>query len=87
VRFFVTSFLALHYSNIHQKGACQNGLLRQGYHIGSGIPVTLIGGYFEAKKEGDVPNYQAHIVDVVTSLIEQQTKLTLPGQQANKNLE
>jgi hypothetical protein len=29
------------------------------------------GGYFEAKEGGDVPNYQAHIVDVVTSLIEQ----------------
>jgi hypothetical protein len=45
------------------------------------------GGYFEAKEGGDVPNYQAHIVDVVTSLIEQQTKLPLPGQQASKNLE
>jgi hypothetical protein len=61
--------------------------LHQGYHIGSGIPVTLIGGFFEAKEEGDVPNFQAHIVDVVRLLIEQQTKLTLLGQQANKNLE
>src|SRR2546430_481769 len=29
------------------------------------------GGYFEAKEGGDVPNYQAHIVDVVSLLIAQ----------------